>query len=148
MKRMSAMFVGSLLIYASSFGAYAQYQPGSTGYNTVVVPGNSLGKYGTRSVNRWGALSRGTGGKFGWSSGAETESEARVRAQDDCIRSGGTECKIEGTFVNSCGALAWSPEAWALTYAPPEKSSQSEREADALERCGAGCKIVRSDCSL
>ena len=149
-----SMIINRLVVLASiaallaPLTLHAQYQPGSTGYNTVVVPGNSLGKHGNGSVDRWGALSRGADGKFGWSSGEKSEREARARAQDECIRSGGTNCKVEGAFVNSCGALAWSPKAWALTYSPPEKSSKSEREADALERCGAGCRIVRSDCSL
>lgn len=64
MNRISALSLEFLLISFGAFNASAQYHPGSAGYNTVVVPGNSLGKFGTGSMNSWGAFSQGSGGRL------------------------------------------------------------------------------------
>ncbi|WP_166925622.1 DUF4189 domain-containing protein [Xanthomonas sp. 60] len=143
-----ALAVVSIAVLLMPLTLHAQYQPGSTGYNTVVVPGNALGKDAARSPNRWGALSLGTGGKFGWSMGARTEEEAKRMAQDDCARNGSPDCLVEQTFVNTCGALAWGVDNWTTSFAPPRKSSLRELELEALSRCGTECTIIRSGCSL
>ena len=148
MNRISALSLELLLISFCAFNASAQYHPGSAGYNTVVVPGNSLGKFGTGSMNSWGAFSQGSGGAVGWTTGARSEREARRAALADCVRNGGTECEVEGTFVNSCGAVAFGPENWSASYAPPQSMTLHELEAKVLGRCGAECEIVRSGCSL
>ena len=148
MKKALPPIIFLLLVASSPTTAYAQYQPGSTGYNTVVVPGNSLGKESRREPDSWGAFSLGVGGKFGWSEGARTEREARRMAQADCVRNGGTQCEVEQTFVNACSALAWGIDNWATRAAPPRKLSLEEVEADALARCGPDCTIIRSSCPL
>ena len=146
--RTARVLMASIAALLVPLSAYAQYQPGSTGYNTVVVPGNALGKEATRSPNRWGAFSLGTGGKFGWSMGARTEEEAKRMAQDDCARNGSPDCSVEKTFVNTCGALAWGVDNWTTSFAPPRKSSLRDLELEALSRCGTECTIIRSGCSL
>lgn len=148
MKHLSALSLVFLLISLPAPDASAQYHPGSVEYNTVVVPGNSLGKFGTGSMNSWGAFSQGAGGKLGWTTGARSEREARRAALADCLRNGGTGCEVEGTFVNSCGAVAFGPENWSASYAPPQSMALHELEAKVLGRCGAECTIVRSGCSL
>lgn len=139
----------SICLVVLSPTALAQYQPGTTGYNTVVVPGAGISQRGERRTpNRWGALSLGLGGKFGWAINAESEREAKKLANQDCVRSGGNDCRVEKTFVNTCAALAFGEENYTIYYNSPESGPLESLEAEAVRRCGSDCQAIRSGCSI
>ncbi|NIJ68988.1 DUF4189 domain-containing protein [Xanthomonas sp. 60] len=149
LRAINAKIALSILLAVVSPSAFAQYQPGSTGYNTVVVPGAGISQRGDRRTpNRWGALSLGLGGKFGWTINAESERQAKKLANQDCARSGGNDCRVETTFVNTCAALALGEEDWTIYYDSPENGPLETVEAEAVKRCGSGCQIARSGCSI
>ena len=148
LKAIHAKIALSMLLAALSPNALAQYQPGSTGYNTVVVPGTGISQRGgRRAPDRWGALSLGLGGKFGWTINAESERQAKKLANQDCARSGGIDCRVETTFVNTCAALALGEENWTIYYGAPEDGPLETVEAEAVKDCGSGCQVARSGCS-
>ncbi|NIJ68986.1 DUF4189 domain-containing protein [Xanthomonas sp. 60] len=148
-RAINAKIALSILLAVVSPNAFAQYQPGSTGYNTVVVPGAGISQRGDRRTpNRWGALSLGLGGKFGWTINAESERQAKKLANQDCARNGGNDCRVEKTFVNTCAALAFGEENWTIYYNSPESGPLESLEAEAVRRCGSDCQAIRSGCSI
>jgi len=149
LRAIHAKVVLSVCLVLLSPTALAQYQPGTTGYNTVVVPGTGISQRGgPRTPDRWGALSLGLGGKFRWAINAASEREAKRLANQDCVRSGGNDCRVEKTFVNACAALASGAENFTIYYNSPESGPLESLEAEAVRRCGSDCQAIRSGCSI
>jgi hypothetical protein len=135
-----------LTMFVSS--AFAQ-QPGSVQYNTQVLPANGIV---TRSAapERWGtvAIAKGKGDGFGWTDNASTPEEAKAAALDMCKSGGGDRCEVLGAFVNSCAALAFGTDTFAVTYTAQTRRSLSYTKKKAIRDCGAAdCKIIRSGCT-
>lgn len=77
---------------------------------------------------------------YGIGSGS-TREEAAAIAMSECKKSGNANCKVAVRY-DKCGAYAASTEHSGTGWG----SSESAAKANALEACGAGCKLVVSDC--
>ncbi|NID13967.1 DUF4189 domain-containing protein [Luteibacter yeojuensis] len=95
----------------------------------------------------WGAIviDSETGGA-GTVVGRASENDAVRDATRDCASRGARGCKVEMTYRNGCGAVAWGTGGHGVASG----SSQSGAERDAMRYCeqsAQGCKVVYSDCS-
>jgi len=107
------MIALSILLCLGS-GADAQ-QPGTPGYNTRVLPAHGMGDTRAQSaVDRWGAVAVGKDDGLGWATGFRSEQDAQEAAVNDCLSSGGRECKSDLSFVNGCAVVAfWTKKVWS-----------------------------------
>jgi hypothetical protein len=73
--------------------------------------------------------------------GFDSELSAKGAALKACRDAGNKNCKI-GVWYKRCGAYASSKDAtgWGTG------GSKSEASQNALDGCGAGCKVVVADC--
>jgi hypothetical protein len=77
---------------------------------------------------------------YGIGSGS-TREEAGASALVECRKAGNSSCKIAVRY-DTCGAYAASHDYTGIGWG----SSESEARNNALSSCGAGCKLVVSDC--
>lgn len=77
---------------------------------------------------------------YGIGTGA-TREEAAADAKRECKKAGNSECKVVVRY-DTCGAYAASKQYSGTGWG----SSEGAAKANALESCGAGCKIVVADC--
>ena len=79
---------------------------------------------------------------YGFSTGHDTEGEARRGAMAECRKSGNNSCKVVLTF-KACGAYAASRRY----YGVGEGSTKERAEQTAVQLCGrAACAVVISEC--
>lgn len=139
---MSLVGVGLLVLWMPG-PAYSQ-QPGSAAYNSVYLPAHGVGDTRRQGVENWGAFASGVGDVVGWTMDGATEDEAEQIAMSECQSSGGTACRIEGTFVNECAVLASGPSDYGWSHGNRGMRFHRKR---ALAQCGAGCRIIREGCT-
>ena len=75
--------------------------------------------------------------------GMSTKKEAENKALSQC----GSNCKIVGTFRNSCTAISWGSGKALIRGG----GSQQEAEENSISECrknGSTCEILSSACSL
>ncbi|RAU21522.1 hypothetical protein CU669_12540 [Paramagnetospirillum kuznetsovii] len=77
---------------------------------------------------------------YGIGTGA-TREEAGIDAKRECKKAGNSECKVAVRY-DTCGAYAASRSYSGIGWG----STEGAAKANALEACGAGCKVVVSDC--
>lgn len=77
---------------------------------------------------------------FGVGSGATREAAASD-AMKECKKAGNSNCKVAVRY-DTCGAYAASKADAGTGWG----SSEAEAKRNALEACGAGCRIVVADC--
>jgi len=118
-------------------------QPGSSAYNTQVLPAHGLGDT-RRGIQSWGAYAMASNSFLGLSSNARSEREARTNAIKNCASRGGVECEIVSVYANGCIAIAVNEDAGF--YATGSDLEEVKRRA--LDNCGEGCEIFRDECSL
>ncbi|OAN51346.1 hypothetical protein A6A04_16350 [Paramagnetospirillum marisnigri] len=70
-----------------------------------------------------------------------TREEAGADAMRECKKAGNSNCKVAVRY-DTCGAYAASRDYSGIGWG----SSENTAKANALEACGAGCKVVVSDC--
>jgi len=97
--------------------------------------------------DRWGSIAADyAGGKFGVSRSLTSKDLAQAAALQDCVNEGGTACKVDLTYSNQCGSIAWGLSYAATARAP----TLEEASSMALSLCGnrsTECKVYYSDCS-
>jgi len=77
---------------------------------------------------------------YGIGTGATREA-AGANSLVECKKAGNASCKVAVRY-DTCGAYAASTEHSGTGWG----SSESAAKANALEACGAGCKLVVADC--
>ena len=103
----------------------------------------------TTAVLAWGAIAvddevgqQADDVGWGFSTGHDTEAEARRGAMAECRKSGNDKCKVVLTF-KACGAYAASRRY----YGVGEGSTKERAEQTAVQLCGrAACAVVISEC--
>ena len=79
---------------------------------------------------------------YGYSTGKDSESDAKAAALKECRDQGNKNCKI-AVWFKQCGAYAASRKYSGIGYG----RSKSIAESKALEECGnSACKIKVSEC--
>ena len=78
---------------------------------------------------------------YGFVTGYNSKDEARREAMKECKKHGNAECKFVAWF-ETCGAYAASSKYYGAGWG----ATQKKAEAMALEKCGAKCQVVVSDC--
>ena len=97
--------------------------------------------------DRWGAIATDyAGGKFGVGKSWPSKSMAQAAAIKDCVREGGKSCKIDLTYSNQCGAIAWGM-TYAATARAPTLEEASSMALDLCSEASLECRIYYSDCS-
>lgn len=77
---------------------------------------------------------------YGIGTGA-TREEAGIDAVRECKKAGNSSCKVAVRY-DTCGAYATSKDYTGVGWG----STEGEAKSNALEACGAGCRIAVSDC--
>jgi len=90
----------------------------------------------------WGAIAfDGESGAWGLTYDYPDEKSASQAAMAECGERG---CKVANTFVNSCGAVAYSEEYWGTGTG----NTRKEAEREAKEACGQkSCAIAAWACT-
>lgn len=100
-----------------------------------------------RWAARWGAFAGDSeSGKIGQASGMASEREAEKKALAHCRSKGGSDCRVELTYSNQCGVVAYGGGYMNTASA----ATVDEASEIALRRCrdnSSSCKIYFSDCS-
>lgn len=98
--------------------------------------------------NRWGAIAIGDNSRIGTAVSMRSKHKAEKAAMSRCAANGGGKgCRIEISYYNQCGVIAWG-ETTAITQGAETIEVASKV---ALEKCNSktrNCKIYYADCSL
>lgn len=95
---------------------------------------------------RWGAIATDPSGKTGIAGNASSKAKAERAALSQCKDKGGASCKVQISYRNSCGVLAWGSGYLAVASA----DTLSEASQLALGNCSKDspeCEVFFSDCS-
>jgi Domain of unknown function (DUF4189) len=85
-------------------------------------------------------------GAYGWANGSESPADLYNRAMGYCQSYGGTDCRLLGNAVNSCGALAVHPGQPDRYRAEFNYPNRVLADINALRRNDGG-RVVLSRCS-
>lgn len=97
--------------------------------------------------DRWGAIAfDDTIGGVGTAIGMRSKRKAEKEALIACRKKGGSGCRIDLTYHNQCGVIAWGDSA-ATTASAATKEQASERALQTCSEHTEGCKIYYEDCS-
>lgn len=146
------MGIALLLCAGTACVAHAQ-APGSSQYNSVVLPAHGRGD--TRGVgelqSRWGAYSEGepdqTGaGTTGFSFDQPSREEAVRAANEHCTMRGGINCAVNPRSVslNTCTVITTGPGRGHRF----DHTNLARARRFSLRRCGEGCRVLWEGCSL
>lgn len=124
---------------------------GTPGQQCIPIGGQTRpgsGGAAERWENRWGAIATDKEtGKVGIFGDMTTRRKAETGAIAQCQRKGGADCKLQLTYYNQCGVLAWGNGKMSTASAPTveEASEMALKECERV--AGKGCEIFFSDCS-
>jgi hypothetical protein len=94
------------------------------------------------------AISNEAHPRAGISWGAPAQSTASKLALDNCLKDGGSNCKVRMLLHNQCVAFAASPNGMWGAY---NNVSRQVAESNSLRKCqesnGTNCKVLLSKCS-
>lgn len=96
---------------------------------------------------RWGAIATDPSGKTGIAGNASSKAKAEKAALNQCKDKGGADCRVNISYRNSCGVLAWGGGFMAVASA----DTLSEASQLALGNCSkdsSECEIFFSNCSF
>ena len=134
-----------------------QYPQQGQGWQTCVpIPGDggatssqTAARRPPRWLARWGALASGGEGQFGISANQPSSADAEAVALNDCRGRGGTDCKLNHTYGNTCMAVIGRPNASVKTVHGPSENDAIESGKETCKRDGVdGCWVYYSGCSL
>jgi hypothetical protein len=163
MKSLFAFVLGTLLLLGCA-AAHAEgncpqgYYPiggGSPGapQGCAPIPGYSQGQQQQSQQPQWssqhGAIASDIAkGILGTATNRLSTQFAEQAALDDCKSKGGTDCKIETSYMNGCGTVVAGHPGYAVNTGPTEAKAVD----DAMSACtGAGftnCHVIYTGCSF
>lgn len=116
------------------------------------VPGGIQGESAAPSVrweDRWGAIAvDSVTGKTGVAGSKATRRQAEEAALAICAQKGGGDCKVNLSYANQCGVIAWGNNRTSARFA----ATLEEASRLALNECaqvsGGTCEVFFSDCSM
>jgi Domain of unknown function (DUF4189) len=85
-------------------------------------------------------------GAYGWANGSQSPTDLYNRAMGYCQSYGGTDCRLLGTAVNSCGALAVHVGEPGNFRAAFNRTTRLQADLNALS-LNKGGRIILSRCS-
>jgi hypothetical protein len=108
-----------------------------------------------RVVERWEVFDRRYGawanepssGALGVSFGQLTAEAAEREAIADCVRKGEMNCKVIGTFSNTCSTAAWGGGILHFEGAPTAKESEQLAVEQCEKSVGVPCDVIQTACS-
>ncbi|AUT49265.1 DUF4189 domain-containing protein [Achromobacter sp. AONIH1] len=102
-----------------------------------------------RWEERWGAIVMDAASGMTGIGGSQPTEEAAIQAATAmCQRKGGKNCRVDITYSNQCGALAWG-SSHAVSARGRTLEIASKFAIDACEKTtGKKCEVFFSDCSL
>ncbi|MFK3649762.1 DUF4189 domain-containing protein [Lysobacter enzymogenes] len=120
---------------------------GTPGVPCVAGSTQNWGELPRHAPSRWGAFAGDSeSGKIGQASGMPSKRKAEKQALAHCRSKGGQNCKVEITYNNQCGVVAYGGGHMNTASA----ATIEEASDIALRRCNdnaQSCKIYFSDCS-
>lgn len=119
----------------------APMDSGST--NTQITPPDP----GPYWQTRWGAIAAdGSTGTFGVSNDVASKRVAEKNAKAMCKSKGGRKCKLQSTFYNQCGALAWGDTHYS-SFRAPDIDDAKKSAVEHCEKTTTNCRVYYSACS-
>ena len=101
-------------------------------------------------ASRWGAIAIGMGANgstLGASAGMKNRRNAEKDAMKQCkAQGGGNSCRIEITYHNQCGVIAWGDNYYHIIRAPTERQA-TELALEYCSRKTNNCRVFHADCS-
>lgn len=104
---------------------------------------------GPRWEFRWGAIAADReSGQFGGSENHKTPSAAQAAAIGICRKNGGSSsCKVQGTYHNSCGAMAYGTRSYVV-YSGSATEEVKKASLAACSKITEDCQIYYLGCSF
>lgn len=150
-----------LLLATTALHAQAACPPGTIPYGTgndpsACGPDNSQPQQqpeASRSptlvwADYWGAISTDTPkGILGSSTHASSQTKAEKAAVADCRSKGGTQCILQVSFRNGCGAMIVGNKGYSVNSAPT-LGEAVQKGMDICTKAGGDCHVYYSTCSL
>ncbi len=101
-------------------------------------------------IKTWGAIADGTNGQGGVAVGQLSKASAENEAMNQCVRSGGLNCKSTFTYKNQCVVVTNSISGVSGVIQSAGSIETAKRMA--LQKCssqnnGSDCEIAYSACS-
>lgn len=97
--------------------------------------------------SRWGAISTDASrGVVGATSGMPSRQAAEQAVIADCRAKGGTECKLQVSYANGCGAMVVGDKAFTVEWG----TTQDDAAQKSLRMCSTAttnCRVYYSTCS-
>lgn len=164
MKRFSTSLLLGMLLFLCDAVAHAEgncpqgYYPiggGSPGapQGCAPIPGYNQGQQQLPQRSQWssqyGAIASDIAkGILGIATNRLSKQFAEQAALDDCRSKGGTDCKIETSYMNGCGTVVAGHPGYAVNTG----STEARAVQDAMSACtGSGftnCHVIYTGCSL
>ena len=94
---------------------------------------------------RWGVIAT-TDGAFGAVSGYSSKRKAIRAATKQCKANGGKNCKVQLSFYNQCGALAWG-DGYSSAVSAPQKQQAEEMAVNNCSQRAQNCTLYYSACN-
>lgn len=122
------------------------------------IPGSAntnydAGSYSTPGASRWkskwGSIALdAVSGMTGVAGSRPSRKKAEKDSIDMCRKKGGKDCRVQISYANQCGVIAWGNQRTATANAPTVEEASSQALAICKEAAGTECEIFFSDCSL
>ena len=98
--------------------------------------------------SRWGAIATDEPkGVVGSSSGLLSSSKAENVAIDDCRSKGGSNCKLQLSYSNGCGALLVGDKTFNLNWGSTEEIA-IQKAMTVCKASDTGCHVYFTSCSM
>jgi len=97
-------------------------------------------------LGRWARNAIGDTGGIGSSTNMPDQAAAEQAANSRCVGQGGTNCRIQISYMNQCGVVVWGSDYFATARGPTIRDATKvatklcKKETD-------GCKLYFSVCS-
>jgi uncharacterized protein DUF4189 len=99
-------------------------------------------------ADRWGAIAiDNTNGSVGVAADKASKRKAEKEAMIQCRGKKGSGCRLEVSYGNQCGVIAWGDNF----YATASSTTIEEASAAAINNCSqhtSNCKIYYANCSM
>lgn len=126
------------------------YRPGTDPSACGPIPstGGVASPIGPQWASRWGAIVSDGSGTYGIAAGAETKSDAKHRAMEDCQQRGGKSCKLQFAYKNQCAVVA-STTSRSFSQGAATVELATSMAMDQCQKSGGGeCWVYYTGCSL
>lgn len=98
--------------------------------------------------SRWGAIVSDGSGTYGIAAGAQTKSDAKGKAMEECRQRGGKSCKLQFSYKNQC-AVVVSTTSRSFSQGAATEELAASMAMNECQKSGSGeCWVYYTGCSL